>query len=102
MGIRQREGFNMPAEEWLRAAKTEEERLLSEIVKTDLYKQLEAVRGVLAAYPEAATTTTPPQPTTGISGRQNGSASERGFKTANAFVEMSNGAGNVAAPARPQ
>jgi hypothetical protein len=40
----------MSADDWLRAAKAEEQRLLSEIMKTDLYKQLEAVRAVLAVY----------------------------------------------------
>ena len=40
----------MSAEDWLRAAKAEERRLLGEIAKTNLYRQLEAVRGVLAAY----------------------------------------------------
>jgi hypothetical protein len=43
----------MSAEDWLRAAKSEEQRLLGEITKTDLYKQLEAVRGVLAVYSDA-------------------------------------------------
>jgi hypothetical protein len=44
----------MSAEDWLRAAKAEERRLLAEIAKTNLYRQLEAVRGVLAAYEVAS------------------------------------------------
>jgi hypothetical protein len=40
----------MSAEDWMRAAKAEEQRLLGEIMKTDLYRQLEAVRSVLAVY----------------------------------------------------
>jgi len=79
----------MSAEDWLRAAKSEEQRLLTEIMKTDLYKQLEAVRGVLAVYPDATTTATP---AAAISGRPNGPASERAFKTANAFAEMNDAA----------
>jgi hypothetical protein len=40
----------MSAENWMNAAKTEEQRLLGEIAKTDLFKQLEAVRRVIALY----------------------------------------------------
>ena len=40
----------MSAEDWLRVAKTKEKRLLGEIAKTDLFRQLEAVRAVLAVY----------------------------------------------------
>jgi hypothetical protein len=40
----------MAMEDWLRAARAEEHRLLGEMMKTDLYKQLEAVRAVLAVY----------------------------------------------------
>ena len=40
----------MSMEDWLRATKSEEQRLLGEIMKSDLYKQLEAVRNVLAVY----------------------------------------------------
>jgi hypothetical protein len=42
--------LDMSAEDWLRAAKAEEQRLLVEIMKTDLYRQLEVVRAVLAVY----------------------------------------------------
>jgi len=40
----------MSAEDWLLAARVEEQRLLGELAKTDLFKQLEAVRAVIAAY----------------------------------------------------
>ena len=40
----------MSAEDWLRAAKTEEQRLLGEIAKTDLFRQVEAVRAMIAVY----------------------------------------------------
>jgi hypothetical protein len=40
----------MSAEDWLQAAKAEEQRLLREIMKSDLYLQLEAVRAVIAVY----------------------------------------------------
>ena len=49
----------MSANSWLEAAKTEEQRLLAEIAKTTLYKQLVAVRAVIALYdgtPAPATT----------------------------------------------
>ena len=77
----------MSAEDWLRAVKAEESRLLDEIAKTDLYKQLEAVRAVLTVYPE--TTASPPlQPGAMTSPRGNGATTERSFKVANAFTEM--------------
>ena len=84
----------MSAEEWLRAAKAEEQRLLREIMKTDLYKQLEAVRSVLAVYPQAATGEAPSQPATAILARPNGATSERTFKMANAFAEGSSSCRN--------
>ncbi len=40
----------MSAEDWLQAAKAEELRLLREIMKSDLYLQLEAVRTVISVY----------------------------------------------------
>jgi hypothetical protein len=40
----------MSAEDWLRAVKTEEQRLLGEMAKTDLFRQLEAVRAMIAVY----------------------------------------------------
>jgi hypothetical protein len=80
----------MSAEDWLRAAKTEEQRLLGEIMKTDLYKRLDAVRTVIAVYqgPAESPAAAPSQPgATGVSTRANGPASERSFKTANVFSE---------------
>ena len=76
----------MSAEDWLRAAKTEEQRLLGEIMKTDLYKQLDAVRTVIAVYQGVAESPAA-APGTVVSTRANGPASERSFKTANAFSE---------------
>ena len=55
----------MSAEDWLRAVKTEEQRLLDEIVKTDLYKQLDAVRTVIGVYEgtrPTVSTSPPPAP----------------------------------------
>jgi len=40
----------MSADDWLQAAKTEEQRLLGEIAKTELFRRLEAVRAVIAVY----------------------------------------------------
>jgi hypothetical protein len=80
----------MSADDWLRAAKTEEQRLLGEIMKTDLYKRLDAVRTVIAVYQGAAESpaAAPTQPAaTVVSTRANGPTSERSFKTANAFSE---------------
>jgi hypothetical protein len=75
----------MSAEDWLRAAKAEEQRLLGEIAKTDLYKQLETVRAVLAVYsggpsPPVAEPAQPPA--AAASAQANGPASERGSKLA--------------------
>ncbi len=53
----------MSAEDWLLAAKVEEQRLLSELAKTDLFKQLEAVRAVIAAYQGKAAA---PEPVNGL------------------------------------
>ena len=91
----------MSSEDWLRAAKAEEQRLLDEIVKTDLYKQLEAVRAVFAVYLDASPTTGPLQPgAAATSPRGNGAVSERGFKVANAFADMTDGAADGAGRAR--
>jgi hypothetical protein len=91
------------AEDWLRAAKAEEQRLLGEIVKTELYKQLEAVRAVLAVYPDASPTTAPLQPGAAATPpRGNGAISERSFKVANAFADMTDGAADGAGRARAQ
>jgi hypothetical protein len=48
------------ADSWLQAAKLEEKRLIGEIRKSDLCRQLEAVRSVIAAY--QGQTPTPQQP----------------------------------------
>jgi hypothetical protein len=77
----------MSSEDWLLAAKAEEQRLLDEISKTELYKQLDAVRTVIAVYqgsavsPAAAPVQTPAA--TVVSTQANGPASERGYKTTN-------------------
>ena len=47
----------MSAEDWMNAAKTEEQRLVGEIAKTDLFRQLEAVRRVIAVYQGIASST---------------------------------------------
>ena len=88
----------MPAEDWLRAAKTEEQRLLGEIVKTDLYKQLDAVRTVIAVYEDTAESPTAPSAepaATVVSTRANGPTSQHSFKMANAFSEFSDAAGDA-------
>ena len=48
------------ADSWLQAAKLEEKRLVGEITKTDLFRQLQAVRAVIAVY--QGQTPTPQQP----------------------------------------
>ena len=92
----------MPADDWLRAVKTEEQRLLDEIMKTDLYKQLDAVRTVISVYQGTAESSTvaPTQPT--ASTRANGPVSERSFKMANVFTEASDAAGDASMRSRPQ
>jgi hypothetical protein len=92
----------MSAEDWLRAVKTEEQRLLDEIMKTDLYKQLDAVRTVISVYQGTAESSTvaPTQPT--ASTRANGPVSERSFKMANVFTEGSDAAGDASTRPRPQ
>jgi hypothetical protein len=79
----------MSAENWLRATKVEEQRLLDEIAKTTLYKQLMAVRAVISVYEETAqpTETSEQRAPTMPSTRTNGQASRHGFKTANAFSD---------------
>ena len=87
----------MSADNWLRAAKTEEERLIAEIAKTTRYKQLQAVRAVISVYEEPAA---PPE-TAGHyapavpSMRTNGQASRHSFKTANAFSDPPAAAGDA-------
>lgn len=77
----------MSSDDLVRAAKNEEQRLLTEIMKTELYRQLEAVRAVIAVYPpmaeQAAVATMQSGPM--ISPQANGAASERNSK-ANAVL----------------
>jgi hypothetical protein len=92
----------MSAEEWLRAANTEEQRLLDEIAKTTLYKQLEAVRTVIALYQG----TTEPSKTseqstaTVAATKPNGQTSRHSFKAANAFSDLPDAAAD--ATSRPK
>jgi hypothetical protein len=92
----------MSSEGWLQAAKTEEERLLAEIVKTTLYKQLAAVRAVIAVYEDTSESSATPLPTGAPSARPNGSASRHGFKTANAFSDAPASGADASSRASPQ
>ena len=72
----------MSAQDWLRAAKAEEQRLLREIMKTVFFKQLEAVRTVIAVYEgtaESAAAKEPEAAARAISTRANGPASQHSF-----------------------
>ena len=94
----------MSAEDWIQAAKTEEERLLAEIAKTTLYKQLEAVRAVITLYDGTAEPHTaleqdgPTMPST----RTNGQASRHGFRKANAFSDLAEAAPEATSRPGPQ
>jgi hypothetical protein len=99
---RQREVPNMSAEDWLQAAKTEEERLLAEIAKTTLYKQLEAVRAVLAVYEGTIGASEAEQAVPSPAPRTNGAASPRSFKTANAFSAPADPGADSSSRPRPQ
>jgi hypothetical protein len=88
----------MSAEDWVRAAKTEEQRLLGEIAKTELYKQLDAVRTVIAVYEG---TSESPRPTS-VSPQANGPTSQHSFKMANAFSDVSDAAGDASLRSKPQ
>lgn len=81
----------MSAENWLQAAKAEEQRLFDEIAKTTLYRQLQAVRAVIAVYEETAAPleTSGQHGPTASSTRTNGQGSRHSFKTANAFGDPS-------------
>jgi len=93
----------MSAQDWIQAAKTEEERLLAEIAKTTLYKQLEAVRAVLAVYEGAAAALEAEQSAaSAASTRTNGAPSPRSFKTANAFSGLADTVADSSSRARPQ
>jgi hypothetical protein len=84
----------MSADSWLEAAKIEEGRLLAEIAKTTLYKQLVAVRAVIALYDGTpAPATTPEQLGATVPAmRTSGQASRHTFKTANAFTDLADAA----------
>jgi hypothetical protein len=82
----------MSADSWLEAAKTEEERLLAEIAKTTLYKQLVAVRAVIALYDGIPTPATTPEEHGPAAVRTIGQASRHTFKTANAFTDLADAA----------
>ena len=95
----------MSAQDWLRAAKAEEQRLLREIMKTVFFKQLEAVRTVIAVYEGTAETAAGKEREAvarAISMRANGPTSQHSFKAANAFSEISELAGDVNSRAKPQ
>jgi hypothetical protein len=94
----------MSADNLLQAARAEEERLFAEIAKTTLYKQLEAVRAVLAVY--EVTTAVPEaeqaRASAAASTRTNGATSPRSFKTANAFSGAADAAADSGSRPRPQ
>jgi hypothetical protein len=92
----------MSAQDWLQAAKAEEQRLLREIMKTVFFKQLEAVRTVIAVYEGTAETAAGKEREAVISMRANGPTSQHSFKAANAFSEISELAGDVNSRAKPQ
>ena len=94
----------MSAQDWLQAAKTEEERLIDEIAKTALYKQLEAVRAVFAVYEETADAVKTPeqQPPTLAPTPTKGQASRSSFKTANAFSGLVQAAADGSSRSSPQ
>ena len=94
----------MSAEEWLRAANTEEERLLDELAKTILYKRLEAVRTVIALYQGTAEPSkTSEQPAATVAAtKPNGQTSRHNFKAANAFSDLPDAASDASSRPRTQ
>jgi hypothetical protein len=94
----------MSAEDWIQAAKAEEQRLFDEIAKTTLHKQLQAVRPVISVYeetaapPETAGQHAPTLPST----RTHGQASRHSFKTANAFSDAPAAGADSSSRASPQ
>ena len=94
----------MSAASWLEAAKAEEHRLFDEIVKTTLYKQLAAVRAVIAVYEDTSESAATPLPAGAPtpSARTNGSASRHSFKTANAFSDTPAASTDANSRANPQ
>jgi hypothetical protein len=94
----------MSADDWIRAAKTEEQRLLDEIAKTTLYKQLEAVRTVIALYENTAEphkTSEQSAATVGAT-KPNGQTSRHSFKAANAFSDLPDAAADATSRPRAQ
>lgn len=94
----------MSAEDWLQAAKAEEERLLNEIAKTTLYQQLQAVRAVIALYEvptEAAAAPEQHAPTV-PSTRTNTQSSRHSFRKVNAFTDLAEAAPEASPRATPQ
>jgi len=87
----------MSADDLLLAAQNEEPRLLAEIMKTDLYKRLEAVRTVISLYTATAepapAPTAQPAASAATPAQANGHAPERNPKAAAVL--------NKAAEARP-
>jgi hypothetical protein len=94
----------MSGDNWLEATRVEEQRLLDEITKTTLYKQLAAVRAVIAVYEDTSGSSVTPVPTGAPvpSARTNGSASRHSFKSANAFSDTPVAAGDASSRANPQ
>ena len=94
----------MSAEDWIHAAKTEEQRLLDEIAKTTPYKQLQAVRAVISVYDEAAQApkTSEQSAATVPATKPNGQTSRHSFKAANAFSDLPDAAADAASRARMQ
>jgi hypothetical protein len=93
----------MSAEGWLEATKAEERRLLDEITKTTLYKQLAAVRAVIAVYEDTSASSVTPVPTAApASARTNGSGARHGFKTGNAFSDAPAAGADASSRGSPQ
>jgi hypothetical protein len=94
----------MSAEDWLQAARTEEQRLLDEIARTTLYKQLEAVRTVIAVY--QGTTELPKTSEQSVATvaatKPNGQTSRHSFKAANAFSDLPDAAADATSRPRTQ
>jgi hypothetical protein len=92
----------MSAEDWVRAARTEEQRLLDEIAKTTLYKQLEAVQAVIALYQGTIESpkTSEQSTATVAATKPNGQASRHSFKAANAFSDLPDAAADACSDAR--
>jgi hypothetical protein len=93
----------MSTDNWLEATRAEEQRLLDEITKTTLYKQLAAVRAVIAVYEDTSGSSGASVPSAAHgSARTNGSAPRHSFKTANAFSDTPAAATDASSRASPQ